>query len=109
VFDEKLAKRKYHAHKGVAKQRNILFDLSYDEWINIWMNSGKYHLRGAGQGKYCMSRINDTGPYSISNVFIQSHAKNVSDAQLGRKKPIAQIKHWKQAWYKNRNCQQIYI
>lgn len=109
MIDIKLAKRKYHAHKGVAKQRNISFELSYNEWIDIWIKSGKYHLRGAGHGKYCMSRINDVGPYSVVNVFIQPHAKNVSDAQIGRKKSTEQIKHWRQSWYKNKICQQNYI
>lgn len=102
MFDVKLAKRRYHAHKGVAKQRNVPFELSYDEWINIWLASDKYDLRGTGKGKYCMSRKGDIGPYAVNNVFIQLHTNNIIDAQLGKKKSKEHIDNWRHTWYKNK-------
>ena len=102
MFDVKVAKRKFHAHKGVAKQRNVPFELFYDEWINIWLASGKYELRGTGKGKYCMSRINDVGPYAVGNVFIQLHTQNVLDALVGKKKTPQHIENWRQSRYKNK-------
>ena len=103
MFDEKLARRRYHRHKCVAKQRNVPFELTYDEWINIWLQSGKYDLRGYGIGKYCMSRINDIGPYAVNNVFIQLHTKNIVDANKGRKKTIQHIQNWRRSYYDNKN------
>ena len=103
MFDEKLARRRYHRHKCVAKQRKVPFELTYDEWITIWLSSGKYDLMGYGNGKYCMSRNNDIGPYKVGNVFIQPHTKNVIDALKGKKKTKEHIEHWRQSWYQNRS------
>ena len=64
-------KQSYMTHKRNAKKRNIDFFLSYDEWLNIWIQSGKLHLRGPKKGQYCMARIGDIGPYSIGNVYIE--------------------------------------
>jgi len=104
MIDERYAKRKYHAHKGVAKQRNIPFELSYQDWITIWISSGHWEDRGARKGCYCMSRNNDTGPYAIGNVFIQLFEKNYSDAVKGKKKSKEHIENWRNSWYKNKNA-----
>jgi hypothetical protein len=102
MFDERIAKRKYHAHKGVAKQRKVDFKLTYNEWIDIWLQSGQWDNRGARKGKYCMSRNNDVGPYEVGNVFIQLFEKNYSDAHKGNKKTEQHIANWRQSWYKNK-------
>lgn len=76
---------KYCNQKKVAiKSRDIEFLLTFDEWVDVWVKSGHWENRGRGIGKYCMSRIGDTGAYEIGNVFIQRYEKNVSDAQRGR-------------------------
>jgi hypothetical protein len=102
MFDEKLARRRYHRHKCVAKQRKVPFELSYNEWITIWLESGKYDMMGSGKGKFCMSRCNDVGPYSIDNVFIQLHTDNQIQGVKGRKKTIQHIENWRQSFYKNK-------
>jgi hypothetical protein len=107
MIDEKLARRRYHMHKCVAKQRNVPFELTYDEWITIWLKSGKYELRGYGKGKYCMSRFNDTGPYSVGNVFIQLHTQNQIDGVKGRKKTEQHIINWRKSWYNNKKSANI--
>lgn len=75
---------KYRKQKSQAKARGIDWQLTFDEWFDIWQKSGFYHLRGKGKGSYVMSRYNDTGPYHINNIFIQSNSKNIIDAQKGR-------------------------
>ena len=102
MFDEKLARRRYHRHKCVAKQRKVPFELSYNEWITIWLESGKYDMMGSGKGKFCMSRYNDIGPYSIDNVFIQLHTDNQIQGVKGRKKTVQHIENWRQSFYKNK-------
>ena len=72
-------RHRYFCHKSKAKQRGIEFILSFDDWLNIWEKSGKLNDRGCKKGQYVMSRFNDTGPYSINNVFIQLHSKNSID------------------------------
>ena len=69
--------RKYQKHKATAKIRGIDFQLTFDEWFNIWQQSGKFNLRGRGSGTYVMSRVNDTGSYAIGNVFIQPNIQNI--------------------------------
>jgi hypothetical protein len=78
-------RHKYLCQKSKAKHRGIDWNLSFDEWLYIWEQSGHLALRGCSIGKYCMSRKNDTGPYSADNVFIQLWTKNTSDAHKGQK------------------------
>jgi hypothetical protein len=75
-----LAKRRFNEQRNIARQRDIQFLLSFNEWVTIWNNSGYWDQRGRGVGKYCMSRKGDTGPYSIDNVFIQLSTQNTKDA-----------------------------
>jgi len=77
-------KIKYEAHRRGANTRNIPFLLSFEEWSNIWEQSGHWEERGKKKGQYCMSRIGDTGPYAVGNVFIQLHSENMSQAQKGK-------------------------
>jgi hypothetical protein len=75
-----IEKRAYAAHKCSAKKRGIEFLLSFEEWYNIWQQSGKQ--RGRGSDLYCMARHNDIGPYAIGNVSIITNRENLS---LGNK------------------------
>lgn len=85
-------KGKYSAHKFRAAHRGIDFLLTFEEWCDIWLSSGKYQLRGKGKGKYNMCRINDTGPYAVGNVFIGLHEDNARDGHLGKPLSPSHIK-----------------
>ena len=78
------ARVKFNAHKSNAKRRGIEFLLTFEEWLKIWVDSGKVEQRGRGANKYCMCRIGDKGAYSIDNVFIGQGKQNVSDGNLGK-------------------------
>lgn len=78
-------KSKYYEHRQNARRRNIEFNLSYNEWINIWMQSGHWEERGRGANKYAMCRFNDIGPYSINNVYIDLNKTNSGLARAGDK------------------------
>jgi len=77
-------RQKYACHKSKAKSRGIEFNLTYEEWWDIWEKSGKWAQRGAQKGCYVMSRKNDMGAYEIGNVFIQTHEENRREAMLGK-------------------------
>jgi hypothetical protein len=79
-------KKAYHAHKGRAKRRGIPFLLTYEEWFNIWENSGK--IRGTGSDDYCMARHNDIGPYAVGNVSIIKMKTNSAFAVTHRNNNI---------------------
>lgn len=67
--------QKYKEARNNAHQRQIDWQLSLKEWWGIWQDSGKWELRGQGQG-YCMCREGDVGPYAVENVFIAPIREN---------------------------------
>lgn len=73
---------KYRWHKNRA--RTIGFELTFEEWWDIWQKSGHWEDRGRGKGSYVMSRVNDQGPYKVGNVFINTQENNARDAWLGK-------------------------
>ena len=83
------AKKKYASHKWQAKNRNIEWLFTFESWIKMWIESGKWDQRGTKRGQYCMSRPNDQGPYSPENVVIKTHSENVIEAHVvgSAKKP----------------------
>jgi hypothetical protein len=62
-------KNKYAYQKHRAKERNIEFKLTFEEWWQFWMNSGVYHLRGKKANQYVMGRIGDKGAYEVGNIY----------------------------------------
>ena len=78
-MDIMLAKKRYSEQKRRAKVRGIDFLLTFEEWANIWQQSGKWDQRGRGNGKYVMSRNGDIGPYAVGNVRIVIHRDNVAE------------------------------
>jgi hypothetical protein len=76
---------KYLKHKNNAAVRGVPFLFTFEEWWDIWQQSGKWEQRGKKKGQYVMSRYGDIGPYSIDNVFIQLAQYNIRDAQVERK------------------------
>lgn len=78
---------RYRGHKRGAGKRGIPFLLTFEEWYQIWLNSGHYDKRGAKRGHYVMARFGDIGPYSVDNVKIILHEENLSEAHLGKERP----------------------
>lgn len=83
--------RKYKDHvirvslrKPDRNGHKIEVKFTFDEWLAVWLQSGKLHLRGRGGGKFCMSRHNDLGDYEVGNVSIKSWEENSREAKLGR-------------------------
>jgi hypothetical protein len=63
-----------------AARRRIEWKFDYWTYRTWWEDSGVFHLRGKGTGKYVMSRVGDTGPYSIDNVYPNLYENNTRDA-----------------------------
>ena len=82
-----LTKQHFGYQRRSAKGRGIDFELTYEEWLDIWMSSGFAHLRGKGTGTYCMARHNDIGPYAVGNVSIITFEQNVIDGNKDTAKP----------------------
>jgi hypothetical protein len=63
-------KQRFREQRQAARQRGIPFLLTFEEWLEIWVESGHIYERGCGLGRYVMARHGDTGPYSRDNVKI---------------------------------------
>lgn len=62
----------------------IEWHLTFDEWLQIWHDSGHWDERGPGRGQYVMSRYDDIGHYEAGNVFIQLGGKNIAESNRRR-------------------------
>ena len=74
---------KFWSQRSKAKHRGIEFHLTFEQWYDIWQQSGKWEQRGCRKGQYVMSRNNDIGPYAMGNVFIQLSGENHKDSHIG--------------------------
>lgn len=75
---------KYTAHRRSAALRNILFEISFPEWYQVWKDSGHLSSRGRTKGSYVMCRLGDNGPYKVGNVEIKLTSDNIHDGYLNR-------------------------
>ena len=73
-------KRRYDQHRQNAKKVGKVFALSFEEWLGIWVASGRWHQRGTRRGQYVMARYNDRGAYIIGNVKIVTVEENSREA-----------------------------
>ena len=76
----KQVKKQYWNHQQRAKRKGISFELSLEQWIKIWLDSGHYYNKGTKKGQYVMSRYKDQGGYAVDNVYIQTVGDNTREA-----------------------------
>ena len=79
-------KKAYNDQWRHARDRNIEFNMSYDEWLEMWLVSGNWANRGKKSGQYVMCRYGDVGPYSVRNCYIGTVEQNGRDRWEGREK-----------------------
>ena len=74
--DKRKARIKYMTHKRDAWRRKIPFEITFEDWLEIWILSGHWDHRGKFPGGYVMGRIGDVGPYAKNNVHIITSHQN---------------------------------
>ena len=84
IFDKRYIRKRFNQQRSIANKRQVPFQISLEDWTNIWMTSGHWPLRGNRKGCYVMSRYKDLGPYAVGNVFIQRHEDNLREMQSNR-------------------------
>lgn len=81
-------RKAYQKQKSSAKQRNIEWQFTFDEWCLKWEQSGKWELRGCSHAKpYQMCRAGDVGPYSYDNTRIDTIWSNIDEIDHSKRKP----------------------
>ena len=73
------ANKKYSMQKTSAAARGIDWKLTFQEWYDWWQSTGHWEQRGCKKGQYVMARYNDTGPYSLDNIFCCTSEQNNKD------------------------------
>jgi hypothetical protein len=81
----KIAVAKFKGCRGSARERNIVWELTFEQWWGIWAASGKWKKRGSYKGQYVMARYNDTGPYAVGNVRIITNTANTLERKISDK------------------------
>lgn len=89
--------KKYKKQKYNAKQRGIAFDLTYEQWLEIW--GEKLEKMGVKAGQLGMLRTRDEGGYSLGNVRIGTPRENMQEAAVARKVKRSQIPKEKDSKY----------
>ncbi len=69
----------YVHQRQAAKKRGIAWQITFSEWLDVWVMSGHWAERGVGRAKYVMARHGDEGPYAVANVSIQLATQNSRD------------------------------
>ena len=78
---------KYNSQRHAAIRRGISWELTFEDWLKWWKDTGHYHNRGRKGEEYCMCRNGDEGPYSLSNIYCATNNQNTIDARLNGKNP----------------------
>ena len=61
-------RERHRMNRQRARQLGIGFELSFDDWLAWWKDTGHFHERGRRRGQYVMARIDRTAPYRLGNL-----------------------------------------
>lgn len=84
-------RRKYTIQRYGASAHGIKFELTFEQWLQIWQDSGHLQERGTRKGQYVMARFGDTGAYAVGNVEIITGEGNRSQVQVRNKSSISKL------------------
>ena len=102
--------QKYNSHKASAKQRGIIFTLTYEQWLDVW--GDKLQNRGTASNQYGMLRTRDEGGYELGNVRIGTPKENhqeravaglVRRSQVPKEQPFIYAEPVRSSWIESRN------
>ena len=68
----------YIQHRAQCGQRGIGFDLTFEEWLDVWTASGLIKERGRTRNGAVMGRKDKTGAFTVDNVEITRAWKNMA-------------------------------
>lgn len=81
----------FSLQKHTAKKRGIEWCFTFEEWLAVWVNSGRLAQRGRRPDDYVMARNGDVGPYSAGNVRIIRMRENCAEVHVNFPKTPLQM------------------
>jgi hypothetical protein len=91
--------RKYKIQFDRARQRGIEWRLTFEEWCEVWRESGRWEQRGRHRGQYVMARFGDVGPYERGNIKICPVGENVGESNRDMNHPTENRSAVMKAWW----------
>jgi hypothetical protein len=94
-------RRAFTNQRCSARRRSIGFELTFNQWLSLWLASGKLQQRGVHKDQYVMARPGDRGSYAEGNIVFILATQNSSEGNRGkvlspetlRRMSIAQMGH----------------
>lgn len=80
----------YRRQRNNAKVRGIAWEFTFETWMKVWIDSGKWEQRGNRAAQYVMARHGDKGAYAPGNVAIVTAEQNHKDRQVNYPKSSAE-------------------
>lgn len=75
-----LARLAFWNQQAQARIRGIMFDLTYQQWIDWW--GADIDKRGRSNADLVMARYEDVGPYALDNIYKTTGLANRLGPQL---------------------------
>jgi len=69
-------RRAFTRARAQANRRNAPWEMTIDEWFDIWESSGLWEKRGRVAGTYFMRRLDDQDAWYPQNVEIAKNVKS---------------------------------
>lgn len=68
--DEHKKYRVFIQQRNQAQWRDEGWTVTFEQWKNIWKQSGQWENRGRVRGTYCMTRRDWSLPWTVSNCIV---------------------------------------
>jgi predicted DNA-binding protein YlxM (UPF0122 family) len=76
--------KRYSTQRSNSKRRGVEFKLTFQQWLDIWIASGKLRESGKFSKNYVMGRMYDCGAYEVGNVKIIMTNDNLSEISINK-------------------------
>lgn len=79
-MDRQPTRNDFSKWRSVMRLRGHAVELTVEEWIEWWTNTGQYHNRGNYKSNVNMGRIDIEKPWSLGNIKLstvtEAHSNN---------------------------------
>lgn len=61
---------KFVRAQAAARRRGVPWELTFNQWLNLWEDSGHCNADGPNTTQYRLVRFNDTGAFRMGNAVV---------------------------------------